>query len=164
MSLGERLQAGLERARGVCKHPVVAVLFAPDRHIAADLVEYLAQRLLVDVVCSDRQPRRHHAAADIHADRRRHDGLVRGNHRSDGGADAQVHIRHRGNMVMDEGQARDVGEQRERFFVDVDCPDADGDGRVCEGFLNWHWQIRRSDTPTVPRNALRSPTGSCCSR
>jgi hypothetical protein len=52
----------------------------------------------------------HHAAADIHADGCGDDGLDGGNHRADGGTNAQVHIGHGGDMFEDNGQARGVGQ------------------------------------------------------
>jgi hypothetical protein len=52
----------------------------------------------------------HHAAADVHAHRRRDDGLERRDHRADGGADAEVHIGHGRDVLEDDGQARGVGQ------------------------------------------------------
>ena len=46
-----------------------------------------------------------HAAADVDADGRRDDGALGGDHRADGGADADVGVGHEGHVALDDGQA-----------------------------------------------------------
>ena len=72
------------------------------RHVAADLVEHLLQHPLVELLRGQRGARGGHAAADIDADGGRDDGAIGGNDAADGGADAGVHVRHRGDVPMDE--------------------------------------------------------------
>ena len=50
----------------------------------------------------------HHAAANIHAHRRRNNGFDGWNHRANCGADAQMHIRHHRHVFEYHGQAGDI--------------------------------------------------------
>jgi hypothetical protein len=72
------VSGAVEGPRGIGQGAVIPVLGTAHRHIAADLVEDLLQRLLVDVVGGQREAHRRHAAADVHPHRRRDDGLVGG--------------------------------------------------------------------------------------
>jgi hypothetical protein len=105
MLLRHKIQTSLEGLRGIDQHPVVRMLGAADRHVAADLVEHLLQRLFVDIVGGEatggRPPCRSRCR---HADSRGNDGLVGGDHRTDGRADAQMHVRHGRHVVVNEGQ------------------------------------------------------------
>jgi hypothetical protein len=49
-----------------------------------------------------------HAAADVHTDRGRDDRAQGRDHRADGGADAEVHVGHRGDVLEHDRQARRV--------------------------------------------------------
>ena len=70
---------------------------------AADLREVVRQ-----IARDQRGARRDHAAADIHAHRRRHDRADGRYHRTHGRTLAQVHVGHHRNPAMDEGQLGDV--------------------------------------------------------
>jgi len=110
MTIRQRLEPRLEGLSSFRQHAVVGVLRVSHRHVAADLVENFLQCLLVKFVGSDRQTRCDHAAAQVHAHGRWDDGLVRGDHRTDGGANAQMDIGHRRHVVVDEWQTGDVGQ------------------------------------------------------
>ncbi len=73
-----------------------------------------------------------HAAADVHAYSRRHDGALGGDHRADGGAFAVMAIGHHRDPLEDKGQLRGVqdlllclgldlrpGQKRGDFFADA---------------------------------------------
>src|SRR5437016_1706747 len=51
---------------------------------------------------------RHHAAADVHADRCGNDRAPCGNHAAHSSADTPMHIGHRRHPLVDEGQLRNV--------------------------------------------------------
>src|SRR6266851_1071427 len=55
-------------------------------------------------------PRRHHPAANIDADRRRHDGAKRRNDAAHRRAHAPMYVRHRRNMVIDERERGDIAQ------------------------------------------------------
>ena len=139
VTVGERFQAWLERPRSINQHTVIGVLTAPHRHIPGDLIENLLQGFFVQIVARDRQPGGHHAAADVHTDSRRNNGLVRGDHRTDGGADPEMHVRHRRNVVMNKGQPSNVGQLLLRSVVDIVGPDFDRYALVGKNLLNWHF-------------------------
>ena len=82
-----------------------AVLIEADRNIPVELVENGAQFLLCKIVSCKGQPGGHHAAADVHAYGSRYDRAHRRDHRAHRGADAQVDIGHRGDVVMHDRQA-----------------------------------------------------------
>jgi hypothetical protein len=105
-------------------------------------------RLLIQIVGRERQTAGHHAAADVDAHGCRDDGLVRGDHRTDGGADAQVHIRHGGDVMMNEGQAGDVGQLLPRLFIDVIGPDLDRDALRCDDFPDRHCVLQKNGEAT----------------
>ena len=115
-------QAAGEGPRCIAEYRIVIMLRPADRHITADLVEHPLQALFVQLAGIERQPRGDHATPDIDANRRRHDGLVRRNHRTDGGADAEMDIRHRRHVVMHERQAGDIAQLLARGVVDVVGP------------------------------------------
>ena len=50
-------------------------------------------------------------------------GALRRDHRADGRADAGVHVRHRGDVAMDDRQLRQVDELLQRLGLDVLGPD-----------------------------------------
>ena len=93
----------------------------PTRSLAS-AVRQLARR--------ERGAHRHHAAADVDADRRRHDRGLGGDHRADGGALAEVHVRHDGDVVMDERQRRDVEQLAARRVLDGHALDPGLDRRI----------------------------------
>ena len=64
---------------------------------------------------------RHHAAADVDADGRRHDRADRRDHRADGRAHAPVHVRHHRDVAMDERQRGDVQELLARDVLELDA-------------------------------------------
>ena len=138
VAIGQGLETGLEGAHRIDQHTTVGMLVTADGHIARDLIKDLLQPLLVDVICRKRKTRRNHAAADIDAHRRRDDRLVGGDHRADGRADAQMHVGHGGDVVVDEGQAGEVGELRLRALVDVVGPDPDRHGAAFQDGLYRH--------------------------
>ena len=61
---------------------------------------------------------RHHAAADVDADRRRDDRALGRDHAADGRADAPMHVRHRRHPLVDERQLRDVAQLLVRRRLD----------------------------------------------
>jgi hypothetical protein len=61
---------------------------------------------------------RHHAATDVDADRRRHDRPLARNDAADGRTQAPVHVRHDGDVMMHERQARDVLQLPARLRLD----------------------------------------------
>jgi hypothetical protein len=99
-----------ETLRCVAARAALVVLREANRHVAADLVEHAFQAFLVEIVRLQRQPRGHHAAADVDPDRGRNDGAQRRDHRADRGAYAKVHVRHGRDMVVHDGQPREVDE------------------------------------------------------
>jgi hypothetical protein len=60
----------------------------------------------------------HHPAADVDADRRRDDRPFGRDHRTDGGAEAKVHVGHHGHPRANEGEAGGVVELAQGAFVD----------------------------------------------
>ena len=93
----------LERSRRLAGRPLLTVLGAADRHIAADLIEHESQAFLIERIGREREARGHHAATDVHPHRGRDDGAVGGDHGPDRGPDPGMHIGHRRDMVMHEG-------------------------------------------------------------
>ena len=87
--------------------------------VANDLVVHTLQRLLVQRVLSERSAGRDHAAADIDAYGRGNDSAIGRNHRSHRGANAGMHIRHRGDVVIHDREPRKIDEllARTRFHV-----------------------------------------------
>jgi hypothetical protein len=81
-------------------------------------------------------PRSDHPAADIHADGGWDDRVMRRDHAADGGALAQVHIRHHRHPLVDERQRRDALELRTRLRLEryPDRPRLDRDARASEHF------------------------------
>jgi hypothetical protein len=65
--------------------------------------------------------RRDHAAADIDADRRRHDRPLGGDHRAHCRALAPMRVRHHGQMLEQEGQAGDVAQLLLGLLLDRDA-------------------------------------------
>ena len=84
------------------------MLGAADRHAAEYVVEHAAQTFFIHIVGGKRQAAGEHAAADVDANGSGDDGRARGDHRADGGADAQMHVGHGGDMPMHDGQAGDI--------------------------------------------------------
>ncbi len=123
--VGHRIERRREGLGRVGQRTLVLVLRAPDRHVAADLVEDLLQHALVELLGAQRGPRGGHAATDVDADSGRDDRLIGGDDAADGGADAGVHVRHRGDMAMDEGQLGQVDQLRARARVQLIGPDLD---------------------------------------
>src|SRR5512134_4038157 len=97
----------------------VAVLAEAHRHVPADLGKDLLQRAFIEFVAGEREPRRHHATADVDADRGRNDGPLGRNHRADGGANTEVNVRHRRHVMMHERQARNIDELGARLRFDL---------------------------------------------
>ena len=61
-----------------------------DRHIGFNFVPDLFQ-----------PPFQQHSTADVHTDRGRNNSVLCGDHRTDSGADPDVHVRHDGDMFED---------------------------------------------------------------
>ena len=87
---------------------------------------------LLQVAALERRLERDHAAADVHAYRRGHDGALGRDHRADGGAFAVMAIGHHRHPLEDKGQLRGVqdlllrlgldfrpGQKRGDFFADA---------------------------------------------
>jgi len=110
MPLCHDFKTGLERPRHQGQRPVILMLRLADRHIATNLFENFLQRLFAKRIGTDRQPAGHHAATDIDADCGGNDSLPGGDHRTNGRANTEMNIWHRGHMVVDERQAGDVDE------------------------------------------------------
>jgi hypothetical protein len=117
--LDDAAQAFLEAPRRMVAHIAVVMLPETHRDIAAHLVEDFLERALVEIVARERKARRHHAAADVDPHRRRDDGAHGGDHRAHRGADAEMHVRHGGDVVMHDRQARDVDKLRARRGLDL---------------------------------------------
>ncbi len=62
-----------------------------------------------------------HAATDVNAHSRGHNGSPGWHDGAHGGAQAPVHIRHGGNPLINEGQARRVDELGARFVFEFDA-------------------------------------------
>ena len=88
------------------------------RHRRLDRGAQRRQRLSGSWSRGQRRPHRHHAAADVDADRGRHDRPLTRNDAADGGAQAPVHVRHDGDVMMHERQARDVLQLAARLRLD----------------------------------------------
>src|SRR5204863_8860452 len=71
-------------------------------------------------------------------DRGRNDRGVRGNHRADGRTDAEMDIRHRGDVMMHDRQLRDVDELLARLRLDVASIDLDRDASLVNFLENGH--------------------------
>ena len=97
---------------------------------AASMPTRSAGRLSGRSLGRQRGAHRHHAAADVDADRCRHDRRLGGDHRADGGALAEVHVRHDGDVVMDEGQRGDVEQLAARRVLDGHALDPGLDRRI----------------------------------
>ena len=69
-----------------------------------------APRLSGRSAARERGLARHHAAADVHADGGRNDRALGRDHAADGRADADVHVRHDGDVLVDERQPRRLRE------------------------------------------------------
>ena len=127
-----------KRPRRLAGRPLLAVLAAANRHVAADLIEYELQAFLIERIGRERQARGHHAAADVHPHRGRDDGPMGGDRRPDRGPDPSMHIGHRRDMVMHEGQGRDVQELLARRALDLVGIDLDRDAAFGEDLLDRH--------------------------
>ena len=143
--LSQCLEPRFEGPRRHDQGPVIGVLGPAHRDIARNLVEDALQGAFVELPRLQRQPAGHHAAADIDPDRRRDDRPARGDHRADRRTDAEMDIRHRRHVVMDDGQRGDVGQLVARSVIDVVGPDADRDGARGKGLAYRH------DARTVSR-------------
>ena len=144
MLLGHCIQSAFERLGCLHQDTVVVMLGTSYRHIATDLVKDLLQRPLIDVIRRDAQATGHHAATDIHADGGRNNGLVRGDHRTDGRTDAQMHVRHGRDMMMDEWQTGDIRQLLPGFLVDVIGPDFHWHALVGMNLLDRHyWALQK---------------------
>lgn len=141
------IEAGFEGLRLALQRTCILMLGFADGHIAADLIEHAAQRLFVELPGIQRQAAGHHATAQIDPRRRRHDGLMRGDHRTDGGTNTEMYIRHGRHMMVDEGQGRDVGKLLAGSVIDVIGPDMDRHLRPLEGLMDRHG-ARVAKTPT----------------
>ncbi len=96
----------------------VSMLGKADRNVARDLAEDLPQRLLVEVVALEREAARDHPAADVDADGGGDHRLDRRNHGTHRRADAEVHVGHRGDVMMDDRQPGNVEELLARLQLD----------------------------------------------
>src|SRR6266446_9381869 len=67
-----------------------------------------AVQIVREMVGVQRSLHRHHAAANIHADRGRNDRTASWNYAANGRANAPMHIRHGRHPLVDERQLRDV--------------------------------------------------------
>src|SRR3954470_6749832 len=106
--------------------PRVAMLAEAHGHLALDRRKDLEQLLLGKIIRRQGEAPRHHAAADVHADRGRNDRLDGRDHRAHRRADAQMHIRHGGDVVVDDRQRRDVDELLARRRLELAGIDLDG--------------------------------------
>jgi hypothetical protein len=143
MLLGHGVQARLEWLGGIHKRSVILVLGAPDRDIAADLAEHLPERFFVQIITRDRKPAGHHAAADINAHGGWDNGLVSGDYGTNSGTDTEMHVRHGGDVVMDEGQTGDIGQLPLRFLIDIVSPDFDWNALRGQNFLDRHCSLQK---------------------
>jgi hypothetical protein len=85
-------------------HDLAVVGTCRQRDRALDLPAYLSP-VGGEIVGVELRAHGDHAAADVDSDSCRHQRAQGGDHRSDGGALAQVGIRHEGQVRVDEGQA-----------------------------------------------------------
>src|SRR5260370_20439312 len=79
------------------------------------------RRRLCPMVGVQRSLHGHHAAANIHADRRRNDRPAGGNHAADSHSDAPMHIRHGRHPLVDERQLLNVQELLARSILHRDA-------------------------------------------
>ena len=122
---------GEQAADGV-RHAVLPAALEADaavRHGRLDAEPQLGEAVR-QVAGGERRAHRHHAAADVDADRRRHDRRPGGDDGADGGALAQVHVRHHGDVAMDERQRGDVEQLAARRVLDRHALDPGLDRRV----------------------------------
>ena len=87
------------------------------RHGALDRAAQAVQ-VVGQVGGGQRGAHRHHAAADIDADRGGNDRALRRDHAADGRALAEVHVGHHRQVAEDEGQLRRVHELLARLVLD----------------------------------------------
>jgi hypothetical protein len=106
-------------------------------YIALDLRPQPRQ-IVRQLICRQRQPQRVHAAADVHAHRRRHDGADGRDHRAHRRPEPPVHVRHGRDMVMHEGQGGHIAKLRRRGGVDVVGEDLDRHLAVFDGLADGH--------------------------
>ena len=89
------------------------------RYVALDSAAQTRERIR-QIVRRQRRAHRHHPAADIDADGGGNDRALGRDHGPHGGADAEVNVRHYGDMAVDEGQHR----QSAGYFRSPPEPDA----------------------------------------
>ena len=92
---------------GPCASLQLGVPCEPDRHPGFDGVAHRAQ-VVGQLARVEIQSHRVHAAPDVDADRGRNDRRARGDHAPDGGAAAVVHVRHRRDVGVGDGESRHV--------------------------------------------------------
>ena len=135
MLLQDPRQVFLERLGRIA--PVV-VLAEAHRHVAGDLSEHPIQAFLIQIISGKGKASCHHAAADVHADRRGDDGVLRWDHRADRCANAEVHVGHRRDVVVHDRQARDVDELLARLRLDLVGIDLDRDQAFADFLTDGH--------------------------
>ena len=121
-----------EAARNRVGHALLPAALEADAAVGHRGLDAAAQlgEVVGQVACRERGAHRHHAAADVHAHRRRHDGGPGGDDRADGGALAQVHVRHHRHVVVNEGERGDVEELAARGVLHRHAGDPRLDRRV----------------------------------
>ena len=84
------------------------------------------------------QANRIHAAAYIDTDGGWNDGLLGRDHAAHGGADAMMHIRHGGDMAVNDGQLRYVEQLLDGVVFDVLGEHLHRDPALVQCNLYWH--------------------------
>ena len=110
MTVGQRLKSWLKWLGSRDENAVIRVLTPSDWHISSDLIKYLLERNLIQILGSQRQARSNHAAANVDTYSGGNDRLVRGDDRTDGCANAQMYVGHGRNVVVHKRQAGDIGQ------------------------------------------------------